>query len=136
MNKHHTNYRVIYADTDNMGVAYHANYLKWFEVGRTEMFRSYGLPYKAIEGKGMSMPVAEVFCKYIAPAEYDDVITIETAVDPSFRAGMKFDYRIVRAEDGKELVKGFTKHAFVNEEGRIVRPPDFIKAILKKEMAG
>ena len=133
MKKHQTQYRVIYADTDNMGVAYHANYLKWFEIGRTEMFRSLGQPYKAIEGKGLSMPVAEVYCKYLASAEYDDVITIETSVDTAFRAGMKFEYRIFRAEDGKDLVKGFTKHAFVNAKGRIVRPPDFIKEILDRE---
>jgi acyl-CoA thioester hydrolase len=136
MNTHQTNYRVIYADTDNMGVAYHANYLKWFEIGRTEMFRSYGLTYKAIEGRGFSMPVSEAYCKYMASAEYDDVITIETSVDKSMRAGMKFDYRIFKAKDGKDLVKGFTKHAFVNEKGRIVRPPDFIKEILKRELAG
>ena len=80
MNTHQTNYRVIYADTDNMGIVYHANYLKWFEVGRTEMFRYYGLTYKAIEGKGFYLPVSEVYCKFLSPAEYDDVITIETSV--------------------------------------------------------
>jgi acyl-CoA thioester hydrolase len=136
MNPHHTNYRVIYADTDNMGIVYHANYLKWFEVGRTEMFRSYGLTYKAIEGKGFYMPVSEAYCKFLSPAEYDDVITIETAVDITMRAGMKFDYRIFRAEDGANLVKGFTKHAFVNPKGRIVRPPVFIKEILRQDVAG
>ena len=136
MNKHQTNYRVIYADTDNMGIAYHANYLKWFEVGRTEMFRAYGLTYKAIEEKGFYLPVSEAYCKYLSSAEYDDVIIIETTVDTSFRAGMKFDYQIFRDEDGKNLVKGFTKHAFVNTDGRIVRPPGFIKEILNKERAG
>ncbi|MCG6909943.1 MAG: acyl-CoA thioesterase [Deltaproteobacteria bacterium] len=136
MKFHQTNYRVIYADTDNMGVAYHANYLKWFEVGRTEMFRSYGLSYKAIEEKGYIMPVSEAYCKYLASAAYDDVITIETSVDTSFRAGMKFEYRIFRAESGENLVKGFTKHAFVNADGRIVRPPGFIKAVLEREVAG
>ena len=130
MISHQTNYRVIYADTDNMGIVYHANYLKWFEVGRTEMFRSLGMTYKAIEEKGFSLPVAEAYCKYLSSAEYDDVITIETTVDTAFRAGMKFDYRITRAEDGENLVKGFTKHAFVDKEGRIVRPPVFIKELL------
>ena len=62
-----------------------------------------------------------------------DGITIETSVDTSFRAGMKFNYRIFKAADGKDLVKGFTKHAFVNEKGRIVRPPDFIKDVLDRE---
>lgn len=131
MNTHHTIYRVIYADTDNMGVVYHANYLKWFEVGRTEMFRSLGLTYKDIEGRGFYLPVSEAYCKYLSSAHYDDVITIETSVDASFRAGMKFDYRIFRDEDGENLVRGFTKHAFVNGEGRIVRPPAFIKTMLK-----
>lgn len=136
MNLHRTDYRVIYADTDTMGVVYHANYLKWFEIGRTEMFRSHGLAYKVIEDKGFAMPVSEAYCKYISPAVYDDVITIETSVDTGMRAGMKFDYRIFRAADGENLVRGFTKHAFVNERGRIVRPPDFIKSILKKEQTG
>jgi len=136
MNVHQTNYRVIYADTDNMGIVYHANYLKWFEVGRTEMFRAYGLTYKAIESRGFYLPVAEAYCKYLSSAEYDDVITIETSVDTSMRAGMKFDYRIFRAEDGENLVNGFTKHAFVNTEGRIVRPPNFIKDLLKQEQGG
>ena len=135
MNKHRTNYRVIYADTDNMGIVYHANYLKWFEVGRTEMFRFFGLTYKDIESRGYYLPVSEVYCKYISPAEYDDVITIETDVDASFRAGMKFDYRIFRVEGGENLVQGFTKHAFVNTDGRIVRPPTFIREILKKGRA-
>jgi len=131
MNTHKTNCRVIYGDTDNMGIAYHANYLRWFEVGRTEMFRSYGLTYKAIEGRGFYMPVSEVYCKFLSPAQYDDVITIETSVDTKMRAGMKFDYRIFKEENGENLVKGFTKHAFVNKEGRIVRPPDFIKSLLE-----
>ena len=132
MNTHHTSYRVIYADTDNMGIVYHANYLKWFEVGRAEMFRSLGLTYKDIEGRGFYLPVSEAYCKYLSSAQYDDVITIETSVDATFRAGMKFDYRIFRDEDKENLVKGFTKHAFVNGDGRIVRPPAFIKALLKK----
>jgi len=133
MDKHQTNYRVIYADTDNMGVVYHANYLKWFEVGRAEMIRSFGLTYKDIEERGYYMPVSEVYCKYLSSARYDDVITIETSWDTGMRGGMKFDYRIFKEVDGENLVRGFTKHAFVNTEGRIVRPPAFIKEILKKE---
>jgi acyl-CoA thioester hydrolase len=72
----------------------------------------------------------------MSSAEYDDIITIETSVDTSFRAGMKFDYQIFRAADGENLVRGFTKHAFVNTDGRIVRPPVFIKEILDKGRAG
>ena len=125
-----TKYRVIYGDTDNMGIAYHANYLRWFEMGRTEMFRSLGLPYKAIEAKGVFLPVSEVHCKFKAPAQYDDVIIIEASLDTGVKGGVKFDYRIF-AEDGeKELATGYTKHACLNRDGRVVRPPDFLVKVM------
>ena len=127
---HKTSYRVIYGDTDKMGVVYHANYLRWFEMGRAEMFRSLGLTYKAIEEKGIFLPVSEVHCKYIASAQYDDMLIIETTIDSTVRAGMKFDYRILRQSDEKLLVTGCTKHACMNAEGRVVRPPEFLKEII------
>jgi acyl-CoA thioester hydrolase len=132
MEKHRTTYRVIYGDTDNMGVAYYANYLRWFEIGRTEMFRSLDLTYKSIEDKGYLLPVAEVYCKFLSSARYDDVIIIETSLDPSVRAGMKFNYRVLREVDESELVQGFTKHAYMDRNGRVVRPPKFILEILKR----
>src|SRR4030042_1681497 len=123
---HRTTCRVIYGDTDNMGVAYYANYLRWFEMGRTEMFRSLGLTYKSIEAKGVYLPVSEAYCKYKSPARYDDLIVIETPLDTRVRAGIKFDYSIFR-EDGKTLlVQGFTKHACLNGSGRVIRPPAFL----------
>ena len=125
-----TKYRVIYGDTDNMGVAYHANYLRWFEMGRTEMFRLLGLPYKAIEARGVFLPVSEVHCKFKAPAQYDDVIIIEASLDAGVKGSIKFDYRIF-AEDGeKELAKGYTKHACLNSDGRVIRPPDFLVKVI------
>ena len=75
---HKTPYRVIYGDTDNMGVAYHANYLRWFEIGRTELLRSWGLPYRQIESRGLLLPVAEAQCKFAAPAKYDDMLQVGT----------------------------------------------------------
>ncbi len=129
---HRTEYRVIYGDTDNMGVAYHANYLRWFEIGRAELFRFLGMTYKSIEEKGYFLPVSEVYCKYSDSARYDDLIVIETAVDDSLRAGMKFNYRILRKDDEVELVQGFTKHAYVDSSGRVIRPPRFITNILKQ----
>jgi len=126
-----TKYRVIYGDTDNMGVAYHANYLRWFEMGRTEMFRSLGLPYKAIEARGVFLPVSEVHCRFKAPAQYDDIIIIEASLDTGVKGGVKFDYRIF-AEDGeKELAKGYTKHACLNRDGRVIRPPDFLVEVIE-----
>jgi acyl-CoA thioester hydrolase len=127
---HQTRCRVRYADVDQMGVAYHANYLRWFEVGRSEMFRSLGLPYRTLEEKGVLMPVSEVFCKFVSGARYDDLLVIETRLDPRVRAGMKFDYRIFN-EDGKHLVaRGYTRHAFVDADGRVLRPPAFLTDLL------
>lgn len=126
-----TTYRVIYGDTDNMGVAYYANYLRWFEIGRTEMFRSLGLTYKAIEAKGIFLPVSEVFCKFKSSVQYDDILLIETSIDPKVKAGMKFEYHL-SIEDGQGVVaEGYTKHAFMNPSGRVVRPPAFLTEIIQ-----
>jgi len=127
---HRTTSRVIYGDTDNMGVAYYANYLRWFEVGRTEMFRFLGLTYKSIESKGVYLPVSEVYCKFKSSARYDDLIVIETTLDTGVRGGIKFDYNIYR-EDGKTLlVQGYTKHACLNGNGRVIRPPAFLLELI------
>ena len=134
MLKHQTTYRVIYGDTDNMGVAYHANYLRWFEMGRTEMFRHLGMTYREIEAKGVYLPVSEVHCRFKSSARYDDVIVIEAALDTGVRGGIKFDYRIF-SEDGKTLLaSGYTKHACLNGNGRVVRPPEFLTRFIKANM--
>lgn len=133
---HTTTYRVIYGDTDNMGVAYHANYLRWFEIGRTEMFRHLGMTYREIETRGVMLPVAEVYCKFIRSARYDDVITIEATLDTGMRSGFKFLYRILD-EAGKnlgaeiEIAKGWTTHACLNTDGRVVRPPKFLTELIR-----
>jgi len=132
MKTHRTEYRVIYGDTDNRGVAYHANYLRWFEIGRSELFRSIGMTYKSIEEKGYFLPVSEAYCKFVNSAQYDDLIIIEAAVDTGMRAGIKFNYRILRKADEAELVQGFTKHAYMDSKGRVIRPPRFVKDILKQ----
>lgn len=133
---HRTACRVIYGDTDNMGVAYHANYLRWFEMGRTEMFRFMGLTYKSIESRGIYLPVSEVYCKFKSPARYDDLIVIETALDARVRAGIKFDYRIFQEDGQTLLVEGYTKHACLSDRGRVIRPPAFLLELIaahKKE---
>ncbi len=128
---HKTEYRVIYGDTDAMGIVYHANYFRWFEIGRSEMFRFLGVPYKTIETKGFMLPVSEVHCKFISPIRYDDLVTIETSLDISLRAGMKFDYCIF-GESGGTLAEGYSKHAFVDQNGRVVRPPGFVKELIDR----
>lgn len=124
---HVSEVRVIYGETDAMGVVYYANYLKWFEIGRTELMRSLGIAYKDLEAQGLHLPVSEVFCKYHQSARYDDVLVIETRVDFLKRASIQFAYRILRKSDGAELVTGRTLHAFVNRQGKISPVPDSLK---------
>lgn len=126
-----TSYRVIYGDTDQMGVAYYANYLKWFEIGRTELLRQIGLPYTTIEEKGLRFPVTEVSCRYFRPSRYDDVITIETTLTSLGRATLTFSYRLSRKEDGVLIASGWTKHACVDEKGEVAKIPPVLEAALK-----
>jgi acyl-CoA thioester hydrolase len=132
---HRTKCRVTYGDTDKMGFVYHANYFRWFEIGRSEMFRHLGIPYKSIESKGFYLPLSEVHCKFNSPSQYDDILLVETSLDISVKAGMKFNYRIF-SEDGKKiLAKGYTKHACVDNKGRVVRPPEFLVKIIENNSA-
>ena len=101
-----TSDRVIYGDTDQMGVVYYANYLRWFEKGRSEFLRQIGLPYKTIEEQGFHFPVTEVSCRYFKSARYDDVITIATQLTSVGRATLNFDYTISREGDSVVLGVG------------------------------
>jgi acyl-CoA thioester hydrolase len=136
---HRTTCRVIYGDTDTMGYAYNGNYLRWFEIGRSELFRSHGMPYKTIEQAGIFLPVSEMHCKFIAPVAYDDVLIIETVIDAGVKGGMKFDYTLLTRDDEKIRARGFTKHACVDRNGRVIRPPAFLREavarIVEKEDA-
>ncbi|MPZ75530.1 MAG: YbgC/FadM family acyl-CoA thioesterase [Deltaproteobacteria bacterium] len=116
-----TCYRVIYGDTDKMGVVYYANYLRWFEQGRSELLREMGTPYAAIEERGMHFPVAEVSCRYFKSARYDDLILIETRLTSVSRASLTFAYQIRREADATLLASGSTKHACIDNQGRISR---------------
>ena len=116
-----TTYRVIYGDTDQMGVVYYANYLRWFERGRGELLRACGIPYATIERRGMHFPVAQLSCRYFRPARYDDLIVIETRIASVSRASLTFSYRIMRDAQNTLLASGSTKHACVDGQGRIMR---------------
>ncbi|MBP1712733.1 MAG: 4-hydroxybenzoyl-CoA thioesterase [Deltaproteobacteria bacterium] len=131
---HRTQIRVAYGDTDAMGIVYYANYLRWFEVSRTEMMRHLGVAYKIMEAEGVFLPVSEVFCKYHRPAKYDDILIIETRIDFLKKVSMQFSYRILRAEDGVELVTGSTLHGFVSREGKIIRAPGSLAEIIQRRM--
>ncbi|NLM46845.1 MAG: acyl-CoA thioesterase [Firmicutes bacterium] len=112
--------RVRYAETDQMGVVYHANYLNWMEVGRTEFFRQLGMPYSEIEKNELFLPVTKVYCHYKAPARYDDLIRISTTISSLQDVRLIFKYEIYRANTNELLASGETEHAFVNSKGKPV----------------
>lgn len=125
-----TTYRVIYGDTDQMGVVYYANYLRWFEKGRSELLRQSGIPYVSIERLGMHFPVTEVSCRYFRSAHYDDLIKIETRLASFRRASLTFTYRVLREDENTLLASGSSKHACVDDQGRILRiPNDLMKTL-------
>jgi acyl-CoA thioester hydrolase len=122
----HTKVRVIYADTDAMGIVYHTNYIKWFEIGRTELLRKVGLVYAQIESQGYNLPLTEAYCHYLLPARYDQILVVETEMDYIKRASMKFNYVIWDENLEKVFVEGYTVHACTNNQGKIIRIPSFI----------
>jgi acyl-CoA thioester hydrolase len=124
--------RVRYADTDQMGVAYYANYLRWFEIGRAELLRARGMSYQEVEAAGVRLPVREARCRYSKPARYDDLIAIETAIVHLGRASVRFDYCVRRETDGEVLARGMTEHCFVDAAGKPVRPPAFLSGLLAR----
>ena len=124
-----TKYRVIYGDCDSMAIVYYSNYLRLFEIGRTELLREQGLTYREVEDKGFFLPTTEAYVKYTKPARYDDLLTIETVIGFVKRASSRFDYTIYREED--IIVQGYTIHACLDRNDRIVRFPDFLLSILR-----
>ncbi len=118
---HRVSYRVIYGDTDQMGVSYYANYLKWFEMGRNDFMRKVGTPYTSIEKSGLMFPVIEVSCRYHRPARYDDEVVIETSLTDLAPVSLTFSYRLLREGDDQLLATGWTKHACVDREGQITK---------------
>lgn len=106
--------RVRYAETDKMGIVYHANYYVWFEVARTDLIRSSGITYKDMESQGVGMPVIGTDCKYKSSAYYDDILTIKASVEELKPARILFTYEVFREKDQKLIAIGHTEHAFVN----------------------
>jgi acyl-CoA thioester hydrolase len=126
--------RVRYAETDQMGVVYHANYLVWFEVGRVELLRSLGFDYKQIEADGFGIAVAEATARYKMPARYDDELLIRTRVRAMSGVIIKFGYEVLRAADGALLAEGETTHVVVDREMKKSRLPEKY-AVAMKAMA-
>lgn len=120
MKQGETQVRVRYGDTDQMGVAYYANYFTWLEVGRTEFFRQMGMPYSEVERNDILLPVIKAFCQYKSPARYDDVIRVVTSVAALQEVRIAFKYELFRQATNELLAVAETEHAFVNRQGKPV----------------
>jgi acyl-CoA thioester hydrolase len=122
--------RVRYAETDRMGVVYYANYLVWFEVGRTEWLRETGWSYREMERDGVSLPVIEAHCEYRQPAAYDDELEIRTRAALLSPVRVRFDYEVVRMGEEALVAAGHTVHAALDGQGRPCRLPLRVRDLL------
>ena len=125
MTSHETRFRVRYAETDQMGVVYYANYLVWMELGRVEYCRAAGIRYKDMEaGDGVRLAVVDAHCRYLHPARYDEEILIKTWVARANPRMVEFHYEICEADTGRNLASGETKHIFLSKEMKPVKLPE------------
>ena len=127
-------HRVSYGETDAMGVVYYANYLHWFEMARSAYIRQQGISYVRIEEKGIFLPVTSAACKYLSPARFDDLVFIRAAIRSWGMASFVFDYEITNQGKSTVLATGRTDHACVNEKGRPVRVPLWLKQMCSVQM--
>jgi len=129
--RHETKLRVRYAETDQMGYVYYGNYAAFYEVARTEMLRSTGISYRELEEMGVMLPVTELYCKYIRPARYDDLIRIVTRIREKPLVRIKFEYEIFNAE-GILLNTGSSQLVFVD---RATNRPCKAPLVFREKMA-
>ncbi len=118
-------HRVLYGDTDQMGVVYYANYLRFFEGARNEWIRALGIPYTEIEARGIMLPVYEAAIQYLKPAKYDDLLDIHVVVTHT-RVKIRFEYKVHRADSDEVLALGHTVHVCVGKDGKPTRAPDWL----------
>ena len=127
---HRTNYRVTYGDTDQMGVVYYGNYARLYEIGRTEMIREMGMPYRELEEAGVMMPVYSMESRFREVIRYDELITIETTVRRFPEARMEFEHRIYN-EAGKQVHEATVVLVFLDmKSSRPVRAPEKLLRLL------
>lgn len=130
---HKFNLKVRYSEVDRMNIVYHANYINWFEIGRTEFFRSLGYTYRELEEQRMWLPVIDVGCKYKSPVTYDDTVTIETFIEELGRVRIKYGYRVLCGD--RIVVEGYTSHGFTDDRLKPIRlnkvRPDVYEKLLE-----
>jgi acyl-CoA thioester hydrolase len=119
-----------YSDTDAMGIVYYSRYYEFFEAARTDMLRAFGLPYSKFEESGYSMPVTESHCKYIKGAQFDELLRVKCTIKQIPRARLKIYYQ-VNNSDGELIARGYTVHAFLDDQGNVRRAPQHFLEHLK-----
>lgn len=128
---HETEVRVRYAETDQMGIVHHANYLVWFETGRSDLCRAKGFSYKEMEEIDNSlMVVAEAYCRYKSPAFYDDLLTIRTKISQIRSRTLRFHYEVFRESDNTLIAEGETLHLVTDREKKVKKVPELYKRLL------
>jgi len=124
-------FRVIYGDTDQMGVVYYANHLRYFEAARNEYLRSFGITYRLFEETHkLALPVVEAHVTYKKPARYDDELAVHAGITSCGRASVQFAYELRRLPEGELLASGHTIHACINQQGKVTPLPDEVREIL------
>ena len=122
--------RVIFGDTDQMGVVYYANYLRFFESARAAYWRDLGRSYKDLEAWGVAMPVIEAHCDYKRPAFYEDLLVIDIEVSQLRGASVRFSYRVLRGDT--LIAQGYTRHAVIGTDGRPRALPDEMRSAIPR----
>lgn len=130
-----TGLRVRYSETDRMGIVYHAHYVVWFEIGRTEYCRAAGVPYRAMEDEGLLILVTNVECTFRRPARYDDAVRVITAMPELSARGLAFTYEIRDGGDVR-LANGSSRHVFADSSGKPARAPEPLLASLEEFRQG
>lgn len=134
MDWHETQIRVRYAETDKMGIVHHSNYLIWFEFGRSDFCRARGFSYKDMEEVDKALlVVAESYCRYKAPAYYEDVLTIRTKIEEIRSRSIRFIYEINRPADNMLLAEGETLHLVTDRENRVRTLPKIYREKLLQQ---
>ena len=128
--------RVRYEETDRMGVVYHANHLRYFETGRTELMREKGITYRHLEESGTLLAVTEAQVRFRGRVTYDDEIVVETRLSMEGRTVFRFDYRVFGADDERLVSEGYTRHVCINPDGRPVRPPAHLVDAIRTRVEG
>ena len=131
--KHLTRTRVRYGETDKMGVAYYGRYMDWFEMGRSDFCRAMGKSFAFWETEGVFLPVVEAYCRYKSSLLYDEEIDIETSITNISKVSVTFTCKIFHAGTNKLAAEGYTKHAFIDSTGKLLRDGNKLEEWLREK---